>query len=67
MKFLKDNRDIILVLVFTIGINFFPNTEYNPTGTGQYWYIDDPLHTYAKTILPSIMVICLIYNRWRKK
>ncbi len=65
MKF--RNKDIVLWLIFTIGINFFPNTEYNPIGTGQYWYVDDPLHTYARTILPCIMLILLIYNRWKEK
>ena len=66
MKFFKKNYDIILFFIFTIGINFFPNTEYNPTGTGQYWYINDPLHTYARTILPIIMLIALVHNRLKK-
>lgn len=72
MGFLNKNKDVIVVAILTIWINFFPSNNPMSKDTQRssvYALINTNSHLYPYTryLVPLIGVIAIMINRTRRK
>lgn len=63
----KKNADLIGWLGLTIMINFFPTTSPNPNGKWMLFNINSPNYEFNRYAIPIILLVVIIYRRWRNR